>query len=76
MSDFRNQIREDIKEYQIRHHNISNISKDEWAFNFWILDKFFYEDEELIEDKIIDYNDMGVDAFELYEDTKELYLMI
>lgn len=75
MSNFRNQIREDIKEYQIRHHNISNISKNEWAFNFWILDKFFFEDEELIEDKIIDYNDMGVDAFELYEDTKELYLI-
>lgn len=75
MNDFRTQIREDIKEYQLRYPNISNIEKDEWAFNYWILDKFFYEDEELIEDKIIDYNDMGVDAYEIYEDTKELYLI-
>lgn len=75
MDDFRTQIREDIKEYQLRYPNISNIEKDEWAFNYWILDKFFYEDEELIEDKIIDYNDMGVDAYEIYEDTKELYLI-
>lgn len=75
MSDFRKQIEEDIKEYQIRYHNINNIEKEEWAFNYWVLDKFFYEDEELIEDKIIDYNDMGVDAYELYEDTKEIYLI-
>lgn len=75
MNDFRKQISEDIKEYQIRYPNIRNIEKDEWAFNYWILDKFFYEDEELIEDKIIDYSDMGVDAYELYEDTKEIYLI-
>lgn len=75
MNDFRTQISEDIKEYQLRYPNISNIKKDEWAFNYWVLDKFFYEDEELIEDKIIDYNDMGVDAYEIYEDTKELYLI-
>lgn len=75
MDDFRTQINEDIKEYQLRYPNIANIEKDEWAFNYWILDKFFYEDEELIEDKIIDYNDMGVDAYELYEDTKEIYLI-
>ena len=75
MNDFLTQISEDIKEYQLRYPNISNIKKDEWAFNYWVLDKFFYEDEELIEDKIIDYNDMGVDAYEIYEDTKELYLI-
>ena len=75
MTDFRIQIKEDIKEYQQRYPYIKNIDKDEWAFNYWILDKFFYEDEELIEEKIIDYNDMGVDAYELYEDTKEIYLI-
>ena len=75
MTDFRIQIKEDIKEYQQRYPYIKNINKDEWAFNYWILDKFFYEDEELIEEKIIDYNDMGVDAYELYEDTKEIYLI-
>lgn len=75
MNDFRTQIKEDIKEYQLRYPYVANIEKDEWAFNYWILDKFFYEDEELIEDKIIDYNDMGVDVYEFYEDTKELYLI-
>lgn len=39
----------------------------------WI--SFFYEDEELIEDKILDYKDMGIDAYEFYEDTKDLYLI-
>lgn len=75
MSDFRNQILQDVKEYQIRYPYIKNIEKDEWAFNYWVLDKFFYEDEELIEDKILDYKDMGIDAFEFYEDTKDLYLI-
>jgi len=75
MSDFRNQISQDIKEYQIRYPYIKNIEKDEWAFNYWVLDKFFYEDEELIEDKILDYKDMGIDAYEFYEDTKDLYLI-
>lgn len=75
MSDFRNQISQDIKEYQKRYPYIKNIEKDEWAFNYWVLDKFFYEDEELIEDKILDYKDMGIDAYEFYEDTKDLYLI-
>lgn len=75
MNDFRAQIKEDINEYQQRYPYIENIKKDEWAFNYWILDKFFYEDEELIEDRIIEYRDMGVDSYELYEDTKEVYLI-
>ena len=76
MADFRKQIEEDIREYQEKYGDtLSDISKDEWAFNFWILDKFFYEDEELIVDKITDYSDYGIDEFEWYEDTKELYLI-
>ena len=75
MNDFRNQIKQDILEYQKRFPNICKIEIDEWAFNYWILDKFFYEDEELIEDKILDYKDMGIDAYEFYEDTKDLYLI-
>ena len=59
MSNFLEQIRADIKEYQERFKYIPNIEKDEWAFNYWVLDKLFYEDEELIEEKIIDYRDMG-----------------
>lgn len=75
MDDFRKQISEDIKEYQKRFQFIDNIKKDEWAFNYWILDKFFYEDEELIEDKILEYSDMGIDCYEFYEDTKDLYII-
>lgn len=75
MSEFRKQIEQDIKEYQKSLGYIQNINKDEWAFNYWILDKLFFEDEELIEGKIIDYNDLGVDAFEFYEETKDLYLI-
>ena len=76
MADFRKQIEEDIREYREKYENvIPHIMKDEWAFNFWILDKFFYEEEELIVDKITDYKDYGIDEYEWYEDTKELYLI-
>lgn len=73
--DFRNQILEDIEEYQKKHPNIKNIEKNEWAFNFWILDKFFQVDEELIEFNILDYKDLGIDCYAYFEDTKELYLI-
>lgn len=75
MINFRNQIDEDIKEYQSKFKYISNIYKPEWAFNYWVLDKLFYEDEELIEEKIIDYGDMGIDCYEIYEDTKDIFLI-
>lgn len=75
MNDFRNQIAEDIKTYQETFSYIDKFGKDEWAFNYWILDKLFFEDEELIVDKIIDYKDMGIDAYVFYEDTLDLYLI-
>lgn len=75
MSEFRKQIGQDIQEYQKSLGYIKNIHKDEWAFNYWVLDKLFYEDEELIEEKIIDYNDLGIDAYEFYEETKDLYII-
>lgn len=75
MSNFRKQIEEDIKEYQNNYPYISNIEKAEWAFNYWVLDKLFYEDEELIEEKIVDYHDLGIDAYEVYEETKDIYLI-
>ena len=65
---FRNQIQEDIKEYQRKFPNIQNIEKPEWAFNFWVLDKFFQMDEELIEYNIVDYKDLGIDCFAYFED--------
>lgn len=75
MNGFRYQIDSDLQEYVTKFWYISNIKKPEWAFNFWILDNLFHEDEELIEEKIIDYNDKGIDCFEVYEDTKEVYLI-
>ena len=75
MSSFKKQIDEDIRSYQERFPHIDELKKDEWAFNYWILDKFFYEEDEMILDKIIDYKDRGIDAYEWYEDTKELFII-
>ncbi|HIW04841.1 MAG TPA: AIPR family protein [Firmicutes bacterium] len=74
-NSFKSQIESDIAEYKESHPNIPNIHKDEWAFNYWVLDKLFFEDEEIIESKIIDYSDYGTDAYEFYEDTKDVYLI-
>lgn len=75
MPSFKEQIESDIKLYQERFRFIANIEKPEWAFNYWVLDKLFFEDEELIESKIVDYKDLGVDVFEIYEDTKDIYVI-
>lgn len=75
MANFKNQIDEDIKYYQTEFAHIKYMEKNEWAFNFWVLDKLFSVDEELIESKIVDYHDLGIDAYEIYEDTKEVYLI-
>lgn len=69
------QINEDIAEYQERFPNITNIKKPEWAFNFWILDKLYSVDEDLVEEKIIDYNDGGIDCYVWHEDKRDLYLI-
>ena len=75
MRSFKEQILEDINGYKEEYQGIKNINKDEWAFNFWILDKLFFEEPSLIEEKIIDYHDMGIDAYEIFEDMKEVYLI-
>lgn len=72
---FRNQILEDINEYQENFATLPNIEKNEWAFNFWILDKLFAVDENIITDQIIEYKDLGIDCYVFYEETKELYLI-
>ena len=75
MSDFLKQIKEDILEYQSKYPHFQKMKKDEWAFNFWVLDKLYKEDEQVIEDKIVDYNDKGIDCFVWHEDTLDLYLI-
>lgn len=75
MVSFMKQIKEDIIDYQDRFPNIPNIHKPEWAFNFWILDKLYSQDEQLIEEKIVDYKDKGIDCWVWHEDQKDLYLI-
>lgn len=75
MSDFKNQIDEDIREYQEKYSWVPNMEKNEWAFNFWVLDKLFLIDEDVIPSQILDYHDMGVDAYEFCENTKDLYII-
>lgn len=75
MSDIKRQIKEDLEEYKEKFPNIPNIDKPEWAFNFWVLDKLFSEDENLIEEKIVDYNDKGIDCYVWHEELHDLYLI-
>jgi len=75
MSDFKKQILEDFEDYRSKHLHVEHLEKDDWAFNFWVLDKLFSEDESLIEEEITDYNDKGVDCFVWHEDLHDLYLI-
>ncbi len=75
MADFLKQINEDIEDYQEKYPYISNIAKPEWAFNFWVLDKLYSQDEQLIEEQIVEYNDKGIDCFVWHEDSLDLYLI-
>ncbi|MDY6073455.1 MAG: AIPR family protein [Eubacteriales bacterium] len=75
MSDFRKQIQEDFVDYREHYPNVENINKDEWSFNFWVLDKLFSIDEDVIEENIIDYDDKGIDCFVWHEDLHDLYLI-
>ena len=75
MADFKKQIQEDIEDYQSRLSAIEHIDNAPWAFNFWVLDKLFSIDEDLIEDQIVDYNDKGIDCYVWHEDQHDLYLI-
>ena len=75
MENFKKRIEEDLIDYAEKYPNITNIHKKEWAFNFWVLDKLFSEDEQLIEEKIVDYDDKGIDCFVWHEDLHDLYLI-
>lgn len=75
MVNFKKQIEEDIADYAEKFSSIPNMKKPEWAFNFWVLDKLFSEDEQLIEEKIVDYGDKGIDCYVWHEDMHDLYLI-
>ena len=74
-NNFKLQIEEDIEEYQHKYPYIPEMKKTEWAFNFWILDKLYSEDEDIIVDRIVDYNDKGIDCFVWHEEQLDLYLI-
>ena len=76
MSNFREQIREDIQLIQKDYGYIDdNLQREEFAFNYWVLSRLYGMDEEMIASNVTDINDKGIDCFVHYEDTKELYLI-
>lgn len=72
---FREQIKEDIELIQENQSWDSNVSKDEYAFNYWILSNIYNLDEEECNNNITDYNDKGIDCFIHYKEDKELYII-
>ena len=73
--DFKKQLLEDFADYRAQYPLMPNIDKDEWVLNYWILDKLFSVDEELITEQITDYHDDGVDCFVWHEDSNDLYII-
>lgn len=73
MEIFRQQIEEDIVLIQKDLFYIdSNLSKEAYAFNYWVLSRIFSIEEELIPELITEYSDKAIDCFVHYEDSKEL----
>lgn len=75
MENFRRQILEDISLIREENSFMKNIDKDEWVFNYWILDNIYNVEHELIETQIVEYSDMGIDSFEFFEETKDLFII-
>ena len=74
--DFKKQIDDDIRIIKQQFSSIDKkVKKDEYAFNYWILNRIYSIDEEMIPNNIIDYSDKGIDCFVHYEDTKELFII-
>lgn len=75
-NNFKKQIEDDLKVIQEQYSDVDpKIQEDEYAFNFWVLNKLYSMDEDIIPNNITDINDKGIDCFVHYEDTKELYLI-
>lgn len=75
-NNFKKQLEDDIKVIQEQYGDIDpKMQQDEYAFNFWVLNKLYSMDEDVILNNITDINDKGIDCFVHYEDTKELYLI-
>lgn len=72
---FREQIAEDIALIQENLSWDTNIKKDEYAFNYWVLSNIYNLDEEECNGNITEYNDKGIDCFVHYKEDKELYII-
>lgn len=73
---FKDQMSEDIEILQHEWGYVdSNLSKTEYAFNYWILSRIYSLDEELIPECITEYNDKGIDCFVYFEENKELFII-
>ena len=72
---FFKQIREDLADYATQYPSIVDMQKEEWAFNFWILDKLYGIDENLIFDQIIDRHDKGIDCYAFDEESLKLSII-
>ena len=76
MCDFKLQIENDIIIIQRDYGYIDDRLVDkEYAFNYWILNRIFSLDEEVIPSNITESNDKNIDCFVHYEDLKELYII-
>ncbi len=74
--NFKRQIDDDLKLIQEQYGYIDdNLSRKEFAFNYWVLSRLYSLDEEIIPGNVTDINDKGIDCFVHYEDTKELFLI-
>lgn len=76
MNSFIKQLKEDIELIQKEWGYIdSNLEKDEYAFNYWILSRLYNIDEQVISSYITEYNDKNIDCFVHFEESKELYII-
>lgn len=75
-NNFKKQIADDIALIQDQYAHIDDkIQNDEYAFNYWVLNRLYSLDEEIIPNNVTDINDKGIDCYVHYEDTKELFLI-
>lgn len=76
MNNFVKQLMEDLELIQQEWGYIdSNLEKDEYAFNYWILSRLYNVDEQVIPSYITEYNDKNIDCFVHFEESKELYII-
>ena len=76
MENFKLQIDEDIKDIQDQFIDLDpKLSSSDYAFNFWILQKLYSVDENLVPNLILEDSDRGIDCYFFDEDRKTLYLM-